>query len=49
MLLMPARPESKTSPFLGRWDFNITVINDAGANCLGVYEKQGRPEVASIP
>jgi len=45
VLLTPCRPQTKTNPFLGRWDFNVTATNDVGANWLGVYEKEARPEV----
>jgi hypothetical protein len=45
VLSMPARPQAKTNPFLGRWDFNAAAISDVGANWLGVYEKEGKPEV----
>jgi hypothetical protein len=44
-LLMPALPQSKGNPFVGRWDFNITTPNGTRASWLGVTEKGGNLEV----
>jgi len=42
ILLVPALAES---PFVGRWDFNITTPAGSRANWLGVTEKEGKVEV----
>ena len=44
-LLLPVLAHGKTSPFAGRWDFNITTPNGTRANWLGVTEKKGKLEV----
>jgi hypothetical protein len=43
-LLMPAVAQ-KSSPFVGRWDFNVTTSGGSRANWLGVTEKDGKLEV----
>ncbi|MGI9074789.1 MAG: 3-keto-disaccharide hydrolase [Bryobacteraceae bacterium] len=44
-LTTPALPQKSSSPFIGRWDFDIT--SDAGprADWLGITEKNGNLEV----
>jgi len=44
LFLMTANPQTK-SPFIGRWDFNVTVPGGVGANLLGVSENAGGLEV----
>ncbi len=41
-LLAPAYSQQKASPFIGRWDFNLTP---RGASWLGVSEKGGKLEI----
>src|SRR5258708_8407271 len=41
VLLVPALAQKKSSPFAGRWDFNITTSGGTRANWLGVTEKKG--------
>src|SRR5258708_30227338 len=44
-LLLPVLANAKSSPFGGRWDFNITTQNGTRANWLGVTEKKDKLEV----
>jgi hypothetical protein len=44
-LLMPALAQKSTSPFAGRWDFNIATHGGTRACWLGVTEKGGNLEV----
>jgi hypothetical protein len=46
-LLLPAVAFAQTSPFVGRWDFNVTTTSASGvgANWLGVTEKAGGLEI----
>ena len=44
-LLAPACSQKKSSPFVGRWDFNITTQDRTRASWLGVTEKDGGLEV----
>ena len=44
LFLMPAHPQA-ASPFLGRWDFNVTSASGVGANWLGVTNGSGGLEV----
>jgi hypothetical protein len=41
----PALPQNSSSPFVGRWDFDITTDAGPRANWLGVTEKNGKLEV----
>lgn len=36
---------AQNSPFVGRWDFNITTPNGTRANWLGITEKNGKLEI----
>jgi hypothetical protein len=46
LLLLPGLVPAASSPFLGRWDFNIkTPGRDVGANWLGVTDKGGALEI----
>jgi hypothetical protein len=40
-LLIPAVSGQNGSPFLGRWDFDVTTASGVGANWLGVTEQNG--------
>ena len=44
-LAIPALPQQNSSPFLGRWDFDVNTHNGPGANWLGITEKNGNLEV----
>jgi hypothetical protein len=44
-LLLPAASSAETSPFVGRWDFNVSGPNGIGANWLGVTDKGGALEI----
>ncbi len=44
LFLVPANPQA-TNPFVGRWDFNVTVPGGVGANWLGMTEKNGGLDV----
>src|SRR5580704_17030955 len=44
-LLVPAFSQSKSNPFVGRWDFTIKTANESGAEWLGVTEKDGNLSV----
>ena len=44
-LLVLAPAQTKSNPFIGRWDFNITTGNTTRASWLGVTEKNGQPEI----
>jgi Domain of Unknown Function (DUF1080) len=45
-LLLPALAPAAPSPFIGRWDFNVTTPGrDVGANWLGVTDKGGTLEI----
>ena len=43
-LAIPALPQN-SSPFVGRWDFDITTDAGPRANWLGITEKNGNFEV----
>lgn len=43
LALAPA--ETKTNPFIGRWDFNITTGKTTRASWLGITEKSGKLDV----
>jgi hypothetical protein len=42
---LPALSQTGKSPFLGKWDFNITTPRGSGASWLGVNEKNGKIEI----
>ena len=44
-LAVPALPQNNSSPFVGRWDFDVTTPTGMRANWLGVTEKGGNLEV----
>lgn len=44
-LFLPAVAQNNTSPFVGRWDFNITAPRGIRACWLGVTQKDGNLEV----
>ncbi len=44
-LLVPALAQKNSSPFAGRWDFNVKTSTGTRANWLGVTEKSGKLEV----
>jgi hypothetical protein len=44
-LTTPALPQQSSSPFVGRWDFDITTEEGPRANWLGITEKNGKLEV----
>jgi len=44
-LLVPAVAQKNSSPFAGRWDFNVKTSTGTRANWLGVTEKNGKLEV----
>ena len=44
-LLMPALAQKNTSPFTGRWDFNVTTPRGTDARWLGIATKDGNLEV----
>src|SRR4051812_46051075 len=45
MLLMPGIFQAQTSPFVGRWDFNIATPKEMRASWLGVTEKGNGLEI----
>jgi hypothetical protein len=46
LLLLPALAQAASSPFIGRWDFNVSTPGRAvGANWLGVTDKGGTLEI----
>jgi hypothetical protein len=44
-LATPAFPQKNSSPFLGRWDFDLNTPTGAHANWLGITERGGTLEV----
>jgi hypothetical protein len=44
-LLIPAFAQREGTPFVGRWDFNITTPGGTRAAWLGVHEKDGKLDV----
>src|SRR5438105_4485198 len=44
-LATSALPQNNSSPFLGRWDFDIHTATGVGANWLGITEKNNALEV----
>ncbi len=44
-LAVPALPQNKSNPFVGRWDFNITTPQGTRASWLGITDKNGSVEV----
>ena len=44
-LATPAFPQNSSSPFVGRWDFNVNTDSGPGANWLGITKKNGNLEV----
>jgi len=43
--LVPIAPAAQTSPFVGRWDFNVPTRNGIGANWLGISEQNGNLDI----
>ena len=44
-LAAPALPQENSSPFLGRWDFDVATPAGMRANWLGVTQKDGKLEI----
>ncbi|HET8546601.1 MAG TPA: DUF1080 domain-containing protein, partial [Bryobacteraceae bacterium] len=44
-LVLGALAQSRTNPFVGRWDFNIATPSGTRASWLGISEKEGNLEV----
>jgi hypothetical protein len=44
-LVMPVLSQKNGSPFVGRWDFNVTTSAGMHANWLGVTEKDGNLDI----
>ncbi len=44
-LLMPVASQGQSSPFVGRWDFDVPTPKGIGANWLGVTDKGGNLEI----
>jgi Domain of Unknown Function (DUF1080) len=45
ILLFSVLANAQSSPFVGRWNFNVTTPNGHGANWLGITEKGGNLEI----
>ena len=43
--LFSSASHAQSSPFIGRWDFDVTTPNGIGANWLGVTDKGGTLEI----
>jgi hypothetical protein len=48
-LIFAAWANAQPNPFVGRWDFNVTMPKGVGANWLGVKDQGGKLEITFQP